>query len=77
VDVLVAAGQRPPQYVMPALTGLDQAAAERLLTAAGLRASRVTYVAQSGSPAGMVIGQTPPRGSPFSGEGPVEISVAQ
>jgi hypothetical protein len=24
-----------------------------------------------------VIGQTPPRGSKFSGEGPVEISVAQ
>jgi serine/threonine-protein kinase len=77
VDVLVAAGERPAQYVMPALTGLEQAAAERLLTGAGIRGARVTFVAQSGSPAGTVIGQTPPRGSPFSGEGPVEISVAQ
>lgn len=77
VDVLVAAGERAVQYVMPTLTGLEQAAAERVLTAAGLRASRVTYVTQSGSPAGTVIGQTPPRGSPFSLDEPVEISVAQ
>jgi eukaryotic-like serine/threonine-protein kinase len=77
VDVLVAAGERPVQYVMPTLTGLEQAAAERILTGAGLRPVRVTYVAQSGSPAGTVIGQTPPRGSRFAGEGPVEISVAQ
>jgi serine/threonine-protein kinase len=77
VDVLVAAGERPVQYVMPTLTGLEQAAAERILSAAGVRPVRVTYVAESGSPAGTVIGQTPPRGSRFSGEGPVEISVAQ
>lgn len=77
VDVLVAAGERPVQYVMPTLTGLQQAAAQRVLTAAGLRPVRVTLVAESGSPAGTVIGQTPPRGSRFSGEGPVEISVAQ
>lgn len=77
VDVLVAAGERPVQYVMPSLTGLEQAAAERILTAAGLRASHIVFVTQSGSPAGTVIGQTPPRGSKFSGEGPVEISVAQ
>jgi eukaryotic-like serine/threonine-protein kinase len=66
VDVLVAAGERPVQYVMPTLTGLDQAGAERVLAAAGLRGTRVTFVAQSGSPAGIVIGQTPPRGSRFS-----------
>jgi serine/threonine-protein kinase len=77
VDVLVAAGERPVRYVMPTLTGLEQAAAERVLSAAGIRPTHVTYVTQTGSPAGTVIGQTPPRGSPFSGEGPVEISVAQ
>ncbi len=32
VDILVAAGERPVQYVMPTLTGLEQAAAERVLT---------------------------------------------
>jgi serine/threonine-protein kinase len=77
VDVLVAAGERPVEYVMPTLTGLEQAAAERVLASAGIRGARVTLVTQSGSPAGTVIGQTPPRGSRFSGEGPVEISVAQ
>jgi beta-lactam-binding protein with PASTA domain len=77
VDVLVAAGERPMRYVMPILTGLEQAAAEQVLSAAGIRPTHVTFVTQSGSPAGTVIGQTPPRGSPFSGEGPVEISVAQ
>lgn len=77
VDVLVAAGARPVQYVMPTLTGLEQAAAERVLTTAGLRPVRVTFVTQSGSPAGTIIGQTPPRGSRFSGEGPVDITVAQ
>jgi eukaryotic-like serine/threonine-protein kinase len=77
VDVLLAAGRRPVRYVMPTLTGLEQAAAQRVLTAAELRPVRVTFVTQSGSPAGTVIGQTPPRGSPFSGEGPVDISVAQ
>jgi beta-lactam-binding protein with PASTA domain len=77
VDILVAAGERPTRYVMPTLTGLEQPAADRVLAATGLRPVRITYVAQSGAPAGTVIGQTPPRGSPFSGEGPVEISVAQ
>jgi len=77
VDILVAAGERPVQYVMPTLTGIEQGAAERILTTAGIRDTHVTYVAQSGSPAGTVIGQTPPRGSRFSGQGPVEISVAQ
>jgi eukaryotic-like serine/threonine-protein kinase len=77
VDILVAAGERPAQYVMPTLTGLDQAAAERVLAVAGIRGTHVTLVTESGSPAGTVIGQTPPQGSPFSGEGPVEISVAQ
>jgi beta-lactam-binding protein with PASTA domain len=77
VDVLVAAGERPAEYVMPTLTGLDQAGAERILTNAGIRGTRVTYVAQSGSPAGTVVAQTPPRGSRFSGEGPIELSVAQ
>jgi beta-lactam-binding protein with PASTA domain len=77
VDVLVAAGERPVQYVMPALTGIDQASAERILTAAGIRGTHVMFVTQAGSAAGTVVAQTPPRGSRFSGDGPVELSVAQ
>jgi beta-lactam-binding protein with PASTA domain len=77
VDVLVAAGARPVHYVMPSLTGLEQAGAERLLATAGVRVTKVTLVAQSGSPPGTVVGQTPARGSRVAPEGPVELSVAQ
>jgi serine/threonine-protein kinase len=77
VDVLVASGERPVHYVMPSLAGLEQAGAERLLATAGVRVTRVIYVAQPGSPAGTVIGQTPARGARLSPEGPVEISVAR
>lgn len=76
VDVLVAAGERSVGYVMPSLMGLEQAAAERLLTTAGLR-YKVQGVSQSGSAAGIVIGQTPPRGSRLAPNSPVEMSVAQ
>jgi eukaryotic-like serine/threonine-protein kinase len=76
VDVLVASGARPTGYVMPALTGQEQAAAERLLTTAGLR-FKVTNVSQSGSAAGTVIGQTPPRGARLAADSPVELSLAQ
>jgi eukaryotic-like serine/threonine-protein kinase len=77
VDVLVASGERPVQYVMPTLTGLEQAGAEKLLATAGVRVTKVTHVAESGSPPGTVIGQTPARGSRLAPEGPVELSVAQ
>jgi beta-lactam-binding protein with PASTA domain len=61
---------------MPSLTGLEQAAAERVLTMAGLR-YKMTGVTQTGSAAGTVIGQTPPRGSKFAPDSPIELSVAQ
>jgi len=77
VDVLVASGERPVSYVMPSLVGLEQSGAERLLAAAGVRVTKVTPVAQSGSPQGTVIGQTPARGARLAPEGPVELSVAQ
>jgi beta-lactam-binding protein with PASTA domain len=76
VDVLVAAGNGPVAYVTPSLKDLDQAAAERILTTAGLH-FKVTYVTQAGAAAGTVIGQTPPRGSRLTPDTPVEMSVAQ
>ncbi len=77
VDVLVASGERPVYYVMPSLAGMEQSAAERLLSTAGMRVSKVNYVPQSGSPQGTVISQTPARGSRLSPEGSVELNVAQ
>jgi beta-lactam-binding protein with PASTA domain len=62
---------------MPSLTGMEQAAAERLLATAGVRVSRVTYTAQAGASRGTVIGQTPTRGARLAPEDAVELSVAQ
>ncbi len=77
VDVLVA-GQEPAiSYVMPSLVGLEQADAQRILTANGLRLAKVDDVTDSGSPKGTVIGQMPARGSRMSGDTTVQISIAQ
>jgi len=77
VDVLVAAPELPPQYVMPGLVGLDQAEADRILAAAGVRGMHVSYVPQSGAPTGKVVSQMPPRGSEITPEAQVELGVAQ
>lgn len=77
VDVLVAVDEPPVQYVMPRLKGLDQAAAERILTTAGIRDHVTNVSATPDSPAGTVAAQTPAAGARFSVDGPVELSVAQ
>jgi eukaryotic-like serine/threonine-protein kinase len=76
VDVLVAEGERARAYVMPALVGLQQADAERILAAAGLHIAKVNHIAESDSPKGTVIGQTPPRGARIAGDATVELGVA-
>ena len=77
VDVLVAGDEPAISYVMPSLIGLEQADAQRILTANGLRLAKVDDVTDSGSPKGAVIGQMPARGSRMSGDTAVQISVAQ
>ena len=77
VDVLVAEGERPRFYVMPALVGLQQADAEHLLSVAGLHLSKVDQVTQTDAPKGTVIGQTPPRGSRIAGDVTVVLGVAE
>jgi eukaryotic-like serine/threonine-protein kinase len=77
VDVLLAGSEPAISYVMPSLIGLEQADAQRILTANGLRLAKVDDVTDSGSPKGTVIGQMPARGSRISGDTTVQISVAQ
>jgi len=76
VDLLVAAGDRPVSYVMPALVGMQQQVAEQLLAATGLRVARVNYIAGASVAKGVVIGQTPPRGARIDGNATVELGVA-
>jgi eukaryotic-like serine/threonine-protein kinase len=76
VDLLVAQGDRPVAYVMPSVIGMEQPDAERTLATAGLRATKITLVLDTGAPKGAVIGQTPARGQRITGDAPVELGVA-
>ena len=77
VDLLVSGDEPTVYYVMPSLIGMEQAEAQRVLMADGLRVSKVTNVTETGSPKETVIGQVPARGSRIAGDTGVEISVAQ
>jgi eukaryotic-like serine/threonine-protein kinase len=77
VDMLVAEGERPRFYVMPALIGMQQQDAERLLSIAGLHTAKINPVAQAGAPKNTVIGQTPPRGSRISADDMIELGVSE
>lgn len=77
VDVLVAGDERAIAYVMPSLVGLQQADAQRILTAGGLRSPKVDEVMDASVPKGAVIAQMPARGSRITEDTMVEITVAQ
>jgi len=77
VDLLVAGDEPAISYVMPSLVGLEQADAQRLLTASGLRVAKVDTVTDQSSPKGAVIEQMPARGTRISGDTAIEISVAE
>jgi beta-lactam-binding protein with PASTA domain len=77
VDLLVAGDEPAISYVMPSLVGLEQADAQRLLTASGLRIAKVDTVTDQSSPKGAVIEQMPARGTRITGETAIEISVAE
>ncbi len=77
VDLLVAGDEPAISYVMPSLVGLEQADAQRLLTANGLRIAKIDTVIDQSSPKGAVIEQMPARGMRITGDTAIEISVAQ
>jgi beta-lactam-binding protein with PASTA domain len=77
VDLLVAGDEPAISYVMPSLVGLQQAEAQRLLTASGLHMAKVDTVTDQSSPKGAVLEQMPARGTRISGDTAIEISVAE
>jgi eukaryotic-like serine/threonine-protein kinase len=77
VDLLVAEPPPPASFVMPALVGLRQQDADRVVTEAGLRVTKRTYIAAAGAPAGTIIGQTPPRGARIDPGVSVELGIAR
>jgi beta-lactam-binding protein with PASTA domain len=77
VDLLVAADEPAISYVMPSLVGLEQADAQRLLTASGLHMAKVDTTTDQSSPKGAVLEQMPARGTRITGGTAIEITVAE
>jgi serine/threonine-protein kinase len=75
VDVLVAQAPRETSYVMPALIGQDEIAAQHRLDAAHLN-RKVNYVSAPQWPHAAVIDQTPPPGARLLVSTQVELTVA-
>lgn len=77
VDVLVAGDAPAASYVMPSLVGMQQADAQRLLIAGGLRTAKVDEVMDATQPKGTITSQMPAHGSKISTDTMIEISVVQ
>jgi beta-lactam-binding protein with PASTA domain len=77
VDLLVAQGQSPASYIMPWLVGMPLPDADRLLSSAGIKLSKTTFVPSPQWPKGVVTEQTPEPGSKITNESPIEMIVAQ
>lgn len=77
VHRLVSDGTPPATYVMPDLTGLTEAQAERFVEGSGFRRAPVRRVRVAGRPSGTVIGQLPLAGYPIRARDVVELTVAR
>jgi eukaryotic-like serine/threonine-protein kinase len=77
VDLLVAAAEPPPAYIMPWLVGMSLPEADRLLSTRGLKLSKATYAASPQWPKGVVIEQRPDLGSKITSDSAIELVVAQ
>lgn len=77
VDVLVAGDEPPAYYVMPSLTGMQQAEAQRLLISGGLHTPKIDEVLDTSVAKGTVVSQVPGRGAKISSDTIVEIGVVQ
>lgn len=77
VDLLVAQGQSSAAYVMPWLVGLSLPDADRLLSSAGFKLSKTTYVPAPQWPKGAITEQTPEPGTKITSDTPIEMVVAQ
>jgi|SRR5215469_11501466 len=77
VDLLVALGPRPAAYVMPDLVGINLNDAFTRLHGTGLRVAKFTQVPSTGAAHGIVVSQTPPRGSRVDSNSSIELQVAE
>ena len=76
-NILLAAEPPDPAYVMPALDGSTLATAEAKLAGAGLKVAKVTEEPAPGVEHGIVLDETPTRGTRVDASMPIELRVAQ
>jgi serine/threonine-protein kinase len=77
VHYLVSEGPRARAWVMPDLTGLTRAEAERWVETSGFRVGAVRTVPGRPAPAGLVVGQMPLSGYPIRTKDMVDLAVAE
>src|SRR5580692_9177639 len=77
VDLLVAQGELPAAYIMPWFVGMPLPDADRLLTSAGFKLSKTTFVPSPQWPRGAVTEQLPEPGSKITSDSAIEMVVAQ
>lgn len=76
VNLLISLGSPETAYVMPELTGLPLAQAQRRLAAAGLRIGKVETVVAEDVPNGIVVRQSPRRGARVPAGAIVDLQVS-
>jgi beta-lactam-binding protein with PASTA domain len=77
VDLLVAQGDTSAAYIMPWLVGMPLPDADRLLSSAGIKLPKTTFVPSPQWPKGVVTEQMPEPGSKITSESGIEMVVAQ
>jgi eukaryotic-like serine/threonine-protein kinase len=77
VNLLVSLGAPAPSYAMPELFGLPFEEAQARLAASGLRAAKITLLANVGSTHGTVIAQKPSRGERVDANTMIELQIAE
>jgi eukaryotic-like serine/threonine-protein kinase len=77
VDLLVAQGAMPASYIMPWLVGMPLPDADRLLSSAGFKLSKTTFVPSPQWPKGAITEQIPEPGTKITSDSAIEMVVAQ
>jgi serine/threonine-protein kinase len=77
VDLLVAQEPPPVSYIMPWLVGMPLPEADRLLTSAGIKLPKTTFIPSPQWPKGVITEQMPEPGTKITSDTAVEMVVAQ
>lgn len=77
VDLLVSQGGPPVSYVVPWLVGMALPDADRLITSAGFKLAKTTYLPSAQWPKGAVTAQTPDPGAKITSDTSIEMVVAE